>query len=386
MGSLSVNAGRNLLMTAVLLLVAGCGGPNPSSVWRVDGDQKRYIQRDLPGSELEDPVAVKFHYNLSQERVYIEARLYPPAQELTEQDALTAKIQFYGFGPLGLSIETYQTREQLSAVAFDPSQSITVSSGVLRETGNTTLDQPYGELQLAATIDETAYEIERRSGLPLIGETSTAQVGDGQVRLELSGPAGETIFTLVDDYVENSSEFSATFTPDGRYLLITLPDAAETAAAQLAGGHRFILVGELPITRDKLDIIAELSLTGKEKEVFEARRQKLQLYEAGLISADDYYGEIYQKAYDKVTQCDDVQHILGVVNSLAVQDSILDFGQPAAVGKIFTFDYTADTSAGTIQVTVLDPVHEPRWSDAYSSYLETIDIRSDTGVRFANCP
>ncbi|MBT4160137.1 MAG: hypothetical protein HOE54_02445, partial [Gammaproteobacteria bacterium] len=103
-------------------------------------------------------------------------------------------------------------------------------------------------------------------------------------------------------------------------------------------------------------------------------------------TAEAYYGEVYVKAVDKIRRCDDITYIIGEIERLAVRDSVLDFGQPKIVGKVFAFDYEAPTSSGEIQVIVLDPEHELTESNSYRSYLESIDIRSDSGVRYANCP
>ena len=379
-------SGWALSSVLVLVFLSGCGGSEQSSVWRYESTGAASIQRDLIDTESEEAVVQQYHYDVTTERVYVEARMYPKDKDLAPEDMASAPARFFGFGPLGMSIEDVTTKDEVGAIPFEPALSISLSSRHLRGTGEQTLLQPFGELALVVSIDETPYEVERRSGLPFFGESTTEQVGDGRARLELRNAAGETIFLVEDEYVENSSEFTAMFSPDGRYVLLELPDHPDTAAAQLPGAHRLVLVGELPITKEKLDVVAELSLSGEEREAHRAMQRRKKDFETGLIPAEEYYGEIYRKAHDKITGCEEVEYIIGRIDSLEVRDAVQDFGQPTTVGKVYTFDYTAASSRGTLQVTVLDPENEPRWGDAYRQYLETVDIRSDSGARFAHCP
>ena len=343
------------------------------------------VQRDLIATETEDSVIEHLYYGPRNERVYIAARVYPTGKSLTVDDVSNAPLQYYGLGPMGLSREEPETKDEVSAIEFDVTQSVILSSGLQRNINSETRKQPYGDLSLRTTINETTYEVERTTGFPFFGEAYVEQLGDGKVRLELTGPDG-VLFSIEDQYIENSSQFTAMFTPDGRYVVVILPDQPGTFAAQLPGGHRLILVGGLPINRDKLEVIAELTLKGKAKEEFEARQLARQKYRDGLITAEAFYGEVYVKALDKIRRCQDINLIIGQIESLSVHGNILDFGQPETVGKVFTFDYKAPDSSGEIQVIVLDPEHELTEFNAYRSYLESIDIRSDSGVRYANCP
>jgi hypothetical protein len=386
LGSEEARVQRLVLIASLMFLLTGCGGSEQSSVWRIDAEGAAWIQRDLIATETEEPVVDRYHYDVTAERVFVEARMYPKETDFSNEAVPASSVQFFGFGPLGMSIEEPGTKDEVSAVEFEPERTIVLSSSLLRMDGGGVLEQPYGDLKLQTVMEETSYEIERTSGLPFFGETTVEQVGDGKVRLELVNAEGDVLFMLEDEYVENSSVFTAMFTPDGRYVMLELPDLPDTVAARLPGSHRLVLVGELPITRSKLDIIAELSLTGKAKEEFQARQREKQQFIDGLITAEEYYGDIYQAAYRKVTQCADVEYIVGKIDSLQVREEVRDFGQPATVGRVYTFDYVAATSSGTLEVTVLDPEFAPRWASSYRQYLETIDIRSDTGVRFASCP
>ncbi|MBT4493109.1 MAG: hypothetical protein HOC70_07675 [Gammaproteobacteria bacterium] len=367
------------------LLLTSCGGSDQSSVWTMQGQEGLWIQRDILSTETEHSVVDKLFYDVLNERVYIASRIYPGDRMLTVDDVSNARLQYYGLDPMGLSREEEQTKDDVSAIELDANHSILLSSGLQRSIGGETRRQPNGALVLRTIIDETTYEVERTAGFPFFGDSYAEQVGDGKVSLELSGAEG-VLFSIEDRYTENSSEFTAMFTPDGRYVLVVLPDEPESAAAQLPGGHRLVLVGGLPIDRDKLKVVAELTLKGKAKEEFETRQIEQQQYRDGLITAEAYYGEVYVKAVDKIRRCDDITYIIGEIERLAVRDSVLDFGQPKIVGKVFAFDYEAPTSSGEIQVIVLDPEHELTESNSYRSYLESIDIRSDSGVRYANCP
>jgi hypothetical protein len=373
------------LAISCILFLTGCSGNDQSSVWTTSAQDGLMIQRDLIATETEDSVIDHLYYDVRGERVHIAGRVYPADRSLTVDDVKSAPLQYYGLGPMGLSREEPETKDEVSAIEFNMAQAVILSSGLQRNIGGETRKQPYGDLSLHTTINETTYEVERTAGFPFFGEEYVEQLGDGKVRLELTGPDG-VLFSIEDQYIENSSEFTATFTPDGRYVVVILPDLPETPAAQLPGGHRLILVGGLPINRNKLEIVAELTLKGKAKEEFEAKQLARQKYRDGLITAEAFYGKVYVKALDKIRRCQDINLIIGEIESLSVHDNILDFGQPETVGKVFTFDYNAPGSSGEIQVIVLDPEHELTEFNAYRSYLESIDIRIDSGVRYANCP
>jgi hypothetical protein len=373
------------LAVSCVVLLTGCGGSEQSSVWTIDAQEGLVVQRDLIATDSEDSVIDHLYYGVTNETVYIAARVFPTGKALTADDVSNAPLQYYGFGPMGLSWEEPETKDEVSAIELDLTQSVMLSSGLQRGIGGETRKQPYGDLTLRTTINETTYEVERSTGFPFFGEEHVEQLGDGTVRLELSGSEG-VLFFIDDQYIGNSSEFTAMFTPDGRYVVVILPDQPETPAAQLPGGHRLLLVGGLPINRDKLEIVAELTLKGKAKEEFVAKQLARQQYRDGLITAETFYGEVYVKALEKINRCEDINIIIGEIESFKVHDNVLDFGQPETVGKVFTFDYKARASAGEIQVIVLDPEHELTEFNSYRSYLESIDIRSDSGVRYANCP
>ena len=241
-------------------------------------------------------------------------------------------------------------------------------------------------MELRTSIEETTYEVERRSGWLFGSDTYMEKVGDGTVTLTLQDEDGSSLFTLRDQYTQNSKDYTANFTPDGRYVLIVLPDDPQSTAAKLPGGHRLILVGGLPVEDDKEVIIADLSLKGQAREAHQAQQRLEQQYRDGLITPEVYYGDVYVNARNKIRNCSELRNLIGNITSLQVQDRILGFGQPEVVGKVFTFDYQARTGSGNLQVIVLEPEHEDVWSSAYEAYLTTIDIRTNAGVLYAKCP
>ena len=62
------------------------------------------------------------------------------------------------------------------------------------------------------------------------------------------------------------------------------------------------------------------------------------------------------------------------------------------ISRYWIYDYWLDmlsvmnAEALVRLLIVLDPKHELTEFNSYRSYLESIDIRSDSGVRYANCP
>jgi hypothetical protein len=194
------------LAVSCILFLTGCGGNDQSSVWTTVAQDGLMVQRDLIATETEDSVIDHLYYGARNERVYIAARVYPTGRSLTVDDVSNAPLQYYGLGPMGLSREEPGTKDEVSAIEFDVTQSVILSSGLQRTINSETRKQPYGDLSLRTTINETTYEVERTSGFPFFGEEYVEQLGDGKIRLELTGPDG-VLFSIEDQYIENSSEF-----------------------------------------------------------------------------------------------------------------------------------------------------------------------------------
>ncbi len=355
--------------------------------WTLTGEESLWRHYPMPEDRERASVVQRIYYSVENQQFYLEALLLEKKAPLTAEAVKNAKILFYRIDPrsgdAGWPAQMVG-KERLDELA--PGKGLLLSSGLLRSVGKKSLAQPFGSLRAETTIDEETYRVERKGGFPFFGRSYTETLGRGSVTLSLTDGSHPPLLVLEDTYRDNSREYTAQFSPDGRYFLIALPDETQNIAARLPGSHRFLIAGPLPVNASSDAILQTLK---KEKQVAEEKREKAELkrqYQDGEITADTFYGPIYTSAREKILRCRSVENKIGRITQLKLRDPVLDFGNPEIVGKAFTFAYEAEKGQGRLSAIALHPQYTKQWAQKYKPYLETVDIHTESETFYASCP
>lgn len=341
----------------------------------------------MPQERETAAVIQRIYYAVAQQQFDLEALLFEKKAPLTAEAVKQATIRFYRIDPrsgdAGWRAEKVE-KEQLHELV--PGKALLLSSSLLRSVGNKSLVQPFGRLRAETAIDEETYTVKRKSGFPFFGGSYTETLGRGSVTLTLTDTSHAPLLVLQERYKDNSQAYTAHFSPDGRYFLIVLPNAARHIAARLPGSHRFLIAGPLPVDASSASIMQTLQ---KEKQIAEEKRQSAERkrqYENGEITADVFYGPVYTAAREKILRCQKVANKIGRITRLQLRDPVLNFGNPEIVGKAFTFTYEAENGQGRLSAIALHPQYMEQWARKYKPYLETVDIYNGSETLYVSCP
>ena len=335
----------------------------------------------MPVTDGKSPVFDFARYDPSSQQFYLEAHLYPQDRFLTVSDVTSAPRAWFSADRDGI-----RAVPAPPPALYDvgPGGGIAVTSTVIRSIGTSEEQQPFGRHIAKTDIEEKTYEVTRWSGFPFF-KMYKETVGDGTIRFTLSDGSTE-VFALAETYKENSADYRAYFSPDGRFLLVLLPDEPDGAASQLPGHHQFLIVGPLPVSKTQEDIISILAAEVEETKRREAAAERSREYRSGEISAAEYYGNVYIEAERRARSCESLRQAIGELTMLALRPSVLDFGNPERVGKVFSFDYETESGSGTLQVISLYPEFRQSHGERYRDYIEGVDIRTSTGTTYVTCP
>lgn len=371
--------------------------------WTVAGDKDLWREYRIPDSEQTRFFHKGYYYSPETRQFYIHSimqKAEDPIRNLSVPDNRNVTELFFRIDPhtgdsgwvaeMVLTDRLYKLR--------DYSKEVFISSSLMRNNGkvfemSSDRAQPFGQYRLTRRLSEEPYSRERPSTgmvpVPHIpgGPTYTEHLGRGFVSLEIRDEVQLAWFTLEDEYEDNSKEYSAWWSPDGRYVFIKLPgELPESGPVGIIRENRFIVAGPFAVSTAADEILAALKAKKVALNRKRDRNEFKRRYRKGEITADQYYGPVYTIARQKILGCSEVLNETGSIKSLKFKDVVLNFGNPEIVGKSFTFSYEAERGKGSFFVTELHPGHMKKWGEKYRDYLETIDIRTGSETVFAHCP
>lgn len=254
--------------------------------------------------------------------------------------------------------------------------SLLMSSQLLRATGNQTVEQPFGKFKTRLMLLENSYIKKTiESGLPGGKDKGWIEqtFGYGGVIWSIFDDSNKIVFSMRENFTDNSGTYTGAWSPDGLYQFIVAPDNA------------FIIAGPFATDTSPMLVVSRLS-TEHEKKAHEVELDNQ--YADGRISAEDRYGAPYKYIIDKIRHCPMVFTQTGYIKNLNLRgpENAAPFGNPETIGRHFLFAYTADNNSGMIEASGPTPEGWNAMSGAWTAYLESITIRHDQKVSYVRCP
>jgi hypothetical protein len=254
----------------------------------------------------------------------------------------------------------------------------------LRQEGNKSIRQPFGNHKILLEIDEKTYK-KRKLGSGATFSNFQLQsklVGKGHISLKIIDPNDKTIFSLKEKYTENSEEYTLYWSPDGRYLFMVMPHSSSLfGGIRSFSSYKFLIAG--PFKTSKNTPLIQATLSQKRDALI--RKQENSRNQIKEKNKD--YGSLYVSARTKVMSCFEINEKTGKILSLSIKDKgdILNFGNPVLVGKHYIFSYQAQNNKGNIRISVIKPQYMDEWGDKYKNYLETADIQTESSTYHVSC-
>jgi len=259
------------------------------------------------------------------------------------------------------------------------SEKIFLSSSMLRYKGkNAIYAQPFGTYKLRLHIKEQPYSKSRKG---------PEKLGRGFAALDVLDPSGAVVFSLHDNYTDNSKEYTGYWSPDGHYLFFQLPAQSSGSFMNLESliSNSFLIIGPFPTTTNPNLVLSQLEERRTKKN--EALRDEQ--FRRGEITAAERYGSVFLSTQQRIMHCPAVRKITGGLEKVFLRSpaDVLDFGNPGIVGKHFIFSYrTPEGLGGRIEATALFPKNAEEEGDKYKNYLESVTIQTDSDTYDVLCP
>lgn len=250
---------------------------------------------------------------------------------------------------------------------YEADSVIFAGSRMLRTNGGESYDQPFGSLRVKTFIEED-------------------RSGKGQIGLKVVNKAGDILFTLTEDYIGDSRDYHAYWSPDGRYVYINLPGYSTTAKPgelSVMNSDHFMVAGPFD-TKQPMQVITERVRTQK------AKHDKLPVQiPVNMEELNQRYGHLFDSVKTKIMECENIKRKIGRITDLSLDhpNNVMGFGETNVIGLhfILSFENSAGES-GKLQSSVLFPQNHQQYQDKYKKQLETVALQIDYGSYYVECP
>ena len=249
-----------------------------------------------------------------------------------------------------------------------------VNSGLTRMVGTQNFTQPFGRLEAVLRTSEQKFsKMTMLKNYADPGNLVSKTFGLGQATWTIRDYERKTLFSLKEDYEDNSHDYAGFWTPDGQYFFMILP------------GHVYLTMG--PFRTDVMDMVLQFQLD----QIRDNVRDEIKLDDrmlAGEISSEEHYGMPYINLINRLARCGELQAMSGKITDLTLHPpgSLQNFGFPYPAGKHLIFDFKSENDSGTLKANIITYQREEDALSKYKEWLQTIVIINKSGTTYVTCP